>query len=204
MEYLSKLFGSPAKVKLLRLFVFNPDTIYDRDAVVQASRITPDTASRELAALARAEVIKRKTYYKDVTRPGSNKERKRKTLGWRLDEEYPHLEALELFLRSTLTISEKEVKKRLRGTGTVRLVVFAGILIGEPDGAVDVLLVGDRLKEASLKQFVRLLEAESGKELRYMVLTTDDYLYRRRVRDKFVRDVMDFPHRLVIDKLSRE
>jgi len=204
MEHLSKLFGSPARVKLLRLFIFNPETVYDRDSVIQSSRITPETASRELAALARAEVINRKTFYKEVVRPGSKKLKKRKTLGWMLNEKYPHLEPLEQFLRDSLTVSEKEVKKRLRGAGTVKMLVFAGILIGEAEGAVDIMLIGDRLKENSVKQFVRVLEAEAGKELRYMVLTTDDYLYRRRVRDKFVRDVMDFPHHLIIDKLSRD
>ena len=198
------MFGSPARVKLLRLFIFNPETVYDRDSVIQSSRITPETASRELAALARAEVINRKTFYKEVVRPGSKKLKKRKTLGWMLNEKYPHLEPLERFLRDSLTVSEKEVKKRLRGAGTVKMLVFAGILIGEAEGAVDIMLIGDRLKENSVKQFVRVLEAEAGKELRYMVLTTDDYLYRRRVRDKFVRDVMDFPHHLIIDKLSRD
>jgi len=71
MEYLSKLFGSPARVKVIRLFTFNPEEVFDRDVVVQKARVTPETASKELSALARASIVNRKTFFKEVFRPGS-------------------------------------------------------------------------------------------------------------------------------------
>jgi len=203
MEYLSKLFGSPARVKLLRFFVFNPDCVYDRDSAVARARVTPDTASKELAALARAGVISRKIFYKEVMRPGGKAPRKRKTIGWVLDQRYPYLEPLTAFLRETLAISDGELRKRLRGAGTIKLLVLSGHLIGARDRGLDMLVVGDRINQAVLQGAVALLEAECGQEIRYAVLTTDDYLYRRRVRDKLVRDMMDFPHTAVIEKLAR-
>jgi len=202
MEYLSKLLGSPARVKLLRLFLFNPSQIYDRDMVVMNARVTPDMASKELAALARAGVIMRRSFFKEVIRAGTKLPTKRRTLGWMCDPNYPHLTPLTRFLRDTLVVSESDIRKRIRAVGTVKLVVIGGPLIGEERTALDLLIVGDRLNETGLKNFVRALESEAGRELRYAVLTSDEYQYRRRVRDKLTRDVFDFPHREIINKLG--
>jgi hypothetical protein len=203
MEHLSKLFGSPARVKLLRLFLFNPAQIYDRDMVVVSARVTPDTASKELATLARAGIINRKSFFKEVIRAGTKLPTKRRTLGWVLNTEYPHLTELTRFFRDTLTVSDAEMRKRMKNIGPMKLVVIAGFLIGEEEGSVlDLLVVGDRVDEAALKSVVRVLESESGRELRYAVLTNDEYQYRRRVRDKLMRDVFDFPHREIVNKLG--
>jgi len=202
MEHLSKLFGSPARVKLLRFFLFNPDTPADRDTVVSSARISPDTASKELSALARAGIVARKTYYRDVVRPGTHTPKKRKTLGYVLDAKYPHLEQLTKFMRDTISISETDIRGRLRNVGTIKLIVLAGFLINQDKSALDLLIVGDKIDETALRNVVRGLEAECGKEIRYAVLPTEDYQYRRRVRDRLVREVMDFEHKEILNRLS--
>lgn len=203
MEYLSKLFGSPARVKILRLFTFNPEEVFDRDVVVQKARVTPDTAAKELSALARAGIVNRKTFFKEVTRPGSKTPKKRKTIGWVLNNKYPHLDALTDFLRETLSVTDTEIGKRFKGAGGIKLLVLSGFLVGEREGVIDILIVGDKLKELVIKNAVISLEAEYGQDIRYMIVPTEEYHYRRRVRDKFVREIMDFPHREIINRLLR-
>lgn len=202
MEHLSKLFGTPARVKLLRLFLFNPERVYDRETVVKFARITPETASKELSALARADVVYRKNFFKEVPRPGSKVSKKRKTIGWVLNQKYIHLSSLTHFMRESLSVTENELGKRFKGTGNVRLLVLSGFLTGNNEGVLDILIVGERLKEQLIKNAIQSLEAECGQEIRYMVLTTDEYQYRRRVRDKFLRDIMDFPHQEVVNRLA--
>lgn len=204
MEYLSKLFGSAARVKLLRLFVFNPGMVLDKDTIVQLSRITPDTVSKELLALARASVVTRKTFYKETPpRVGSKVQKKRKSIGWTFNEQYVHESALRQFLRQTLNVSYADVRKRLKSAGNIRLLVLSGFLIGEKrEGALDILIVGNKLNEQEIKTAIRSLETEFGVELRYAVLQVEEYRYRRRVRDKLVRDVMDFPHTALIDQVA--
>jgi hypothetical protein len=203
MEYLNKLFGSPARVKLLRLFLFNPESVYDRDEVVKMARITPDTASKELSALGRASLITRKTFSKEVVRPGSKTAKKRKAIGWVLNKKYEHLEPLTVFMRDTLSVSGTDIGKRFQGAGSIRLLVLSGFLTGVKEGELDLLLVGERLNEAVIDNAIQSLEAECGQEIRYMMLKTEDYHFRRRVRDKFVRDVIDFPHKEIINKIGK-
>lgn len=201
MEYLSKLFGSPARVKLLRLFVFNPEEVYGRDDVVAAVRVTPNTASKELTALARAGLIKRKTFFKEVLPVGAKTPKRRKTLGWMLDPKYPHQDALRIFLQQTLTISHAELRKRFRGAGRVQALIVAGFFV-DAESVLDLLLVGDRLDDALVQRVVQGFEAECGREIRYTILTTEDFAYRKRVRDKLLRDVLDHPHEVLVDNVA--
>ena len=66
------------------------------------------------------------------------------------------------------------------------------------------LIVGDGLKKRSIENVLRTIEAEIGKELSYGALETPEFLYRVSVYDKFVRDVLDFRHDRIIDKLGVE
>ncbi len=203
MEHLSKLFGSPARVKLLRLFIFNPEEVFDRDAVMKLSRITPETASKELASLARAGIVKRKNFYKEVVRPGSKSTKKRKTIGWVLDNKYIYLDELIVFMRDSLSVLDSDIKKRFRGVGSIKLLILSGFFTNVKNSIIEILLVGDRLKERSVENVIHSLEAEYGHVLRYTIFSVEEYKYRLKVRDKFVRDVLDFPHKKVIDKITK-
>ena len=49
---------------------------------------------------------------------------------------------------------------------------------------------------------MRTFESEIGRELRYAMLAASDFGYRLNMNDKLVRDVMDYPHRIVFDRLN--
>ena len=51
MEILGKLFGSTAIVKILRLFLFNPDTPFESKEIMRRTKVNPDTARMEIAML---------------------------------------------------------------------------------------------------------------------------------------------------------
>jgi hypothetical protein len=41
-----------------------------------------------------------------------------------------------------------------------------------------------------------------GKELRYAFFSTDEFKYRMSMYDKLVRDILDYPHKVLLDKLG--
>lgn len=95
-----------------------------------------------------------------------------------------------------------DIVKRVRGTGTIRMIILSGIFMGEWEDRLDILIIGDRVKERMLRERIRGLEAEIGKEIRYALLTTERLNYRLNMNDKLVRDVLDYPHAIVLDKLN--
>ena len=87
------------------------------------------------------------------------------------------------------------------------MLVVSGIFVDELErtenrGRIDVLVVGDHLKHRIIKVSLKNLESEIGRELQYSVLKTDDFLYRKSVYDKFIRDVFDYPHEVLVDKMG--
>ena len=84
----------------------------------------------------------------------------------------------------------------------MKLIIVAGVFIDEQDSRVDVLIVGDKLKKPIIEGVLRRLEAELGKELTYGIMDTMDFEYRFGIYDKFIRDVLDYPHLVVLNKLN--
>jgi len=63
-------------------------------------------------------------------------------------------------------------------------------------------VVGDRLEERSLDTAVQKLEAELGRELRFAAFSTEEFRYRVGVYDRLIRDALDYPHKVILDKIG--
>lgn len=216
MDTLSKLFGSQARVKILRLFLLNPLEVFDAAMVAEKSKVRLTDTRRELSLLKSAGVIADKIFTKEViSRRGSKKARpsstkatagnaKKRVSGYQLKTTFPLLAPLKNLIVSETPLNRDEIAGRFKGVGKIKLLAVSGIFLDEPDARVDVLIVGDNLKKRAIENALKSIEAEVGKELSYGALETAEFMYRISVYDKFVRDVLDFRHDRVIDKLGVE
>ncbi|OHA58986.1 MAG: hypothetical protein A2571_01255 [Candidatus Vogelbacteria bacterium RIFOXYD1_FULL_44_32] len=196
MEILEKLFDSKHRVKLLRLFLFNPEVVFDRVEILKRSKVPALAIRRELALLVGVGLIKQKRA--TVVRNG-----RRKTVqGWELDPSFPLSQNLRSLLNTDFLRRKTDIIKRFRNCGRVKLLVVSGVFLNEDDQRLDILLVGDHLKKVIIEKNVRSIEAEVGRELNYAMLETEDFLYRVGTSDRFVRDIFDYPHERMIDKLT--
>ena len=186
-DKLGKLFGSVARVRLLRLFLFHPRQSFLLDDAVRRTRSLRREVRKEVNALLKAKVVRR----------ASGRSR------FALDQRYPYLEALRDLLL-TVPLAHDALHERFARSGAIKLIVLAGVLAGDGDteGKLDLLVVGDRLRERTLQGVVRALEADLGKDLRYCAMDTRDFRYRQGVGDRLVRDVFDYPHRIAFNKLD--
>lgn len=186
---LQKLFGSDARIKLLRLFLFNPKAIYTVPDAAQRSRVPERTARKELALFSSIGLIRR-----SPTRQGSG-------LRYSLNDGFEYRSVLQNLLLNAPERA-KDIFERIRSSGVIKFIVVAGVFMDDWEGRLDVLIVGDRIKEKPLRSSMRHLESEIGRELRYAMLPSDDFLYRLNMNDKLVRDVLDYPHRIMLDRLN--
>ncbi|MDO8517779.1 MAG: hypothetical protein Q7S26_00600 [bacterium] len=185
-DELQKLFGPPARVKLLRLFLFNPRSAYTLPDAAKRARVPDEEAHREIALFARIGLVERT---------------KRAPVRWGLNTHFEYVAALQNLLLNAPARS-RDIVARIRAAGAFKLVILSGIFVGEWEGRLDLFLVGDRIKERKLRECIRALEAEIGKEVRYALLLSEDFLYRLNMNDKLVRDVLDYSHRIVLDRLG--
>lgn len=197
MEVLSKLFGSPDRVKIMRLFILNGLAAFTTKEVLERSRIFPRIGKRELAVLKEAGLIRYKNHRVD-----GNRGRKMNVIVWSLNQAFPFLNPLKQLLFNTELFKKEEIIRRLRGAGRVKVIITAGIFINDEDSRADLLVVGDELRKKVIDRVIKSMEAEIGRELSYGIFETDDFRYRISVCDKFIRDILDYPHRKILNKLE--
>lgn len=188
MEPLAKIFGSPARLKLLRLFIFNQKDSFSLSSLSSRTKLTADTVRAELPDLIAAGLIRKRG-----DRAGAR---------YQVHPKFEHLAPLDAFIRETTNVRPQDILSALRRAGTLRLVVLSGLFTGMIEPQIDLLVAGDHLEERSIAAVVRSLEAELGREIRYASFETADFRYRRGVYDRLLRDVFDYPHRILLDKIG--
>ena len=188
MERLDRIFGSPARLRLLRLFLFNQDTIFPLAGASGRSSLERETARRELADLSAAGLIQKR---------GIGAKAK-----YQVNGRFEHLAALERFIRDTTALSPVRILTTLKKVGTLRVVALSGLFTGALEAQIDLLVAGDNLDTRALTKAVKALEAELGREIRYAAFETPDFRYRLGVYDRLLRDVFDYTHRVLVDRIG--
>lgn len=180
MEILGKILGNPARVKLMRLFLLNPKSLFSKKYIVKRSRVSSNIARKEINLLFSVGFIKKQ---------GTN---------WLYDNSFKYGRELERLLVSSDSLDKKVITGNFKKTGRVKLLLLSGIFIKSKDSTVDLLIVGDKMKKGKIEEEIKKLEAEIGAELTYSIFDTKDFLYRLDMYDKLVRDIIDFPHEVLI------
>ena len=183
VKSVAHIFGSEAKVKIMRLFIFNPESVYESKSISDRVKEKPARVRKQLGELIKAGLIKKRSR------------------GYTLDRTYPYLSALESFLIDVGPITDKEIAKRLSGVGTVKLILISGIFLHDVEARVDLLVVGDHIKKGKLMTAISLIEAELGKEIRYASFETADFQYRFGMYDKLILDILDSKNHKILNKL---
>jgi len=180
MEILGKVLGSPARVKVMRLFLLNKGKAFTSKEIVKRSRLSSDIVRRELKLLSSIS----------FTRKKGDK--------YTFNPLFKYAYQIEELLVNAETLDKQSIINNLKKTGRLKLLVVSGIFIKDKDSRVDMLLVGDGLKRAKIEEQIRKFEAEIGKELSYTIFNTKEFVYRVSMYDKLVRDILDFPHEILV------
>lgn len=197
-DSLAILFGSQARVKLLRFFLFNPTQEFSFDDISRRAKLVRRTARTEINALERAGVLKKKMIYVEE----KGKEKKTRVQGFVLNDKFPQLSSLQKFLFDTAPINGKTTLKHLRKAGPLDFIASTGIFMREFGRRLDLIVAMKKLNEHKMEIAIRSLEAELGIEIRYAAFATEDLLYRVGMYDKLTRDVFDYPHEILVDKVG--
>ena len=204
METLAKLFSGVQRVKVMRLFLFNPELLYSLEQVMEKAKISFKEAKSEIDVLKKSGMIKSRKLLQAVEEKKKGKiiSKKRKIVCWSLDSNFEYLAPLQNLLINTRPLRKEEILKRLSNVGKLKMVIVSGVFIQNPESRVDLLIVGDNLKKGAITRIVKTMEAEIGKELIFASFETPDFHYRLGMYDKLVRDILDYPHQKLLDKLN--
>lgn len=203
-QILEKLFGSAVRVRIMKLFLLNPSEQLDKKGVAKKVRSSESATQKELNLLESIGFLKKTSFFKEVKLKSGPK--KKRVSGFTINSDFVYLNHLKGLLVNTNPLQHNEISKKLGKALKIKLLIVSGIFIqseqADEDSRLDLLLVGDSPKEADIRSIVSQIESEIGQEIRYSLFTTEDFRYRLSLYDHLVRDVLDYPHRVIVDKIG--
>lgn len=201
IEILEKLFGSSARVKVMKLFLFNPEQLLEKSEIIKKTKSSSASLQKELKDLCDMGLLKKRIFIKS-SQTKTGKTKKQKVQGFALNPSFKYLSNLKNLLINNEPFNHNEILKKINKVGKIKLIVISGLFIQDEDSRLDLFVVGDDVKDRAVKAVINKMEAEIGKELRYAFFTTADFKYRYGVCDRLVRDVFDYPHQIVVDRIG--
>lgn len=205
MELLTRLLGGAERVKIMRFFLHHEDVIVSLRDVAEKTKSKIALTRKELTTLTSIGFIEKKRT-RTVTTSGKGSKATSKVkeiVGFKLNPEFPHNQALKDLLFDFQLLDKRELANRFKVIGRVKLFVVSGVFIGNKKSRVDVLIVGEAIKRPKAEKLFEALSAELGRDVVYSIMDVEEYEYRYKMYDRFVRDIVDQSHEAVIDKLSQ-
>lgn len=109
-------------------------------------------------------------------------------------------------LKQELLKSEKpwddELFTNLRKLGQLTGIFLSGLFVGQNQPPVDLLLVG-KANLQKLDAFLKNSQKLFGRELNYSIMGQEEFVNRRDTFDRFLKDIFDYPHIVVLDESSK-
>lgn len=185
-----KLFGSKTRAKLLQLFFENPERSFYVREITRVIEEQINSVRRELINLESIGIIKNETFDNKIYYSANSK--------------HPFYRAMtEIFSRRiSVSLDDKEIKESTWEENArsvknyLRGLVVTNRLPGQ-DG-VDLLIIGDD-RTKKLTRWAEIMEKKQGRPMNYVILSMEDFAYRRSVRDKFLQDVFDMEISEILD-----
>lgn len=97
--------------------------------------------------------------------------------------------------------------KKISTLGRIKLAVISGIFLNTDtelcsNAVADLFIVGDDISKDRLRTFLRSLEAEVGREIKFGLMDKDEFDYRFGMFDRFIRVLLEGPHEKIINKIG--
>ena len=200
-----QLFGSKTRVKLLQLFYTNPNRPFYVREITRKVEEQINSVRRELSNLLSIGII---------TSDANNNR-----LYYEVNQKYEHYDALKKIFggvsepvdsaptqsksagKPTKQTSQRvshPLAKDFQAIGKVDLVIFTGQFTRDDLSGADILIVGD-VNQAKTAKLITELEKTENKELRYVVMSLDDYQYRVQINDRFIVNLLNSKKQVIIN-----
>lgn len=203
------LFSSKTRVKLLNLFMQNPNKSFYVREITRLVGEQINSVRRELANLVAVGII--------------NSDSDQNKLYYQVNIAYKHYSAFKMIFTDgeyessnliqdagkvasddTKTISKASgavaLYNFLQNISGVKVAISAGVFVSGSASSVDMVVAGDLKYKKMVVDGLSRYEHETKKELNYSFMSYDEFYYRISIRDKFIADILEGKHQIVVDE----
>ncbi|MBP7250633.1 MAG: hypothetical protein KA986_00460 [Aliarcobacter sp.] len=194
MDSLIKIFQSESgdiRLKTLRFFLANNNNSFSLLDVEEGTRIRKDKLKKELAFLSLSKFLIKNNH----TKGGSS---------YKLNQDFEHKEALYSLVFDFENMNRKIIIDKLKKIGRIKLFYFTGLFLNDTDTEVDILIVADNIKPKEMHKALLDLNSLFASKIRVLIMDVEEYNYRYKMFDRFLRLVLEGKKIVVIDKFASE
>lgn len=182
------LFGSKTRARLIRFFLLNPGGEYAVSEIAAKTLLPRTEVVRELTRLSKIKFVSER----------SRKGRKH----FVVNEEFPFATELKSLVSKLNVRAQSQVFRKLKTVGEVKLILISGLFLNYPKSKVDMILVVNNVNRSKLKNAMLHLEAEVGKDIRFVLMNSEELHYRLNMLDRFLIEFLENPYEEVINKVA--
>lgn len=223
---LGKLFGSNARVKILKLFLLNPDEKYyirqiARDLGLQLNSVRRELENLEEFGLLNSNPSPEKSFQEPLDddsfiqtiqdvkfEKGKKKNKKTTVVEQKTDKKYFQVnknfvlfEEIKSLIIKSQVLYEKDFIKKIEKIGKTKLLILTGFFVNKMEMSVDLFLVG-RINKIKFLQLIKNLQKEIGREINYTIMDFSEFKYRRDITDIFLYEILESKKIIVLDEIG--
>ena len=185
---LEALFNSKVRPKILKTFFQNEKALFSLKEIAKRCQIPKKITKKELERLRKIKLFqvkiqKRKRFYS-------------------LNPKFLFLSEIRAMIFRMFPLYLADLKSFFRKDKKIKLLVASGIFLQEKKSPADLLFVEDKIKKSRISRKIKKLESEIGKDIKWTLLSGEEFEYRLKMNDRFLRDIFDHAHKKIIDKLK--
>lgn len=211
-QILEKLFESVPKARVLRLLTQNQTKNFSLEEISKSTQLKTPACRKEIEKFVKLGLVQEKKYFlkektKKITTRGRKKKikepiRKIQIKVFAINQNFEIFTELKNMISRASFASNDRLLQQIKKLGRVKLAVVAGVFLDQENSRTDILVVGDDITQRKMENFLTQVESDTGRSLQYTLMETDEFKYRLGMYDRFLRDILEYPHKKLINKLE--
>jgi hypothetical protein len=196
-----QLFGSKTRVKLLKLFLENPDRLFYVRELTRLTDSLINSVRRELSNLVELKlVVEQENKDKVKSEPKALNSRKYFVTN---KKNIFYQDLFNLFTKGNILLEKKFIEK-VKRLGDLRYFSLGGFFVEDDRADTDIFIVGD-FDKGKVLNALKIFEKEINKDINYTVMDENEYALRKDIADGFLENIIDNEKNLVIvDKINKK
>lgn len=183
---LKRIFTSRTRIKLLEIFLLNPDGEFfirelTRKLDEQINSIRRELTNLKTLGLLRSRFKNRKKFYV-------------------VNKHFLFFNELRsMVIKASSTLDQ--LTKKIQKLGDIELLVISGVFL-QKSSPTDLFIVGN-INKQQMDDFLTR-ELDPKRPIKVSIISRDDFLYRLKINDKFVRELLEDPENIMaVNKLEK-
>lgn len=206
---IEQLFGSKARLKILKLFLLYPEKRFYIRQVARDLKLQLNSARRELENLEKFGLLVSEYSQELPGGEGGAKDKRSRMVNlsrqekkyYRANTDFVLFEEIKALIVKAQILYEKDFIAKLAKAGKPRLLILTGLFANNPNSLVDLLIVG-KFNKAKLSRLIRELGSQLGKEINFTHFNQAEFNYRKNITDVFLYDILESRKIVVINELD--